>query len=88
MNGLGCGGWWLMRRLRADGAFEAIIDKGVFEATQAIYRDRVIHPIGGRARRYSDDEMLKTTAPAAKAPRISQQAPARWQRRHPERQCV
>jgi len=44
--------------VRADGAFEAIIDKSLFEAAQAIYRERAVHPIGGRPRLYSDDEML------------------------------
>jgi DNA invertase Pin-like site-specific DNA recombinase len=45
--------------LRAEGVFEAVVGKPLFEAAQAIYHNRVAHPIGGRPRLYSDDEMLK-----------------------------
>jgi DNA invertase Pin-like site-specific DNA recombinase len=45
--------------LRAEGAFEPIIGKSLFEAAQAMYCNRVAHPITGRAQRYSDDEMLQ-----------------------------
>jgi DNA invertase Pin-like site-specific DNA recombinase len=45
--------------LRADSAFQPIVDKPLFDAAQAIYRDREVHPIGGRPRLYSDEEMIK-----------------------------
>lgn len=45
--------------LRADGAFEPIIDLSLFQAAQAIFRDRVEHPIVGNPCRYSKEEMLR-----------------------------
>lgn len=45
--------------MRADGAFEPLIDRSLFEAAQAIYRDRVQHPITGKQPRYSKEEMLR-----------------------------
>jgi DNA invertase Pin-like site-specific DNA recombinase len=45
--------------LRARDAFAPIIDKSLFEAAQAIYRNRITHPIIGCRPRYSDDEMLE-----------------------------
>lgn len=45
--------------LRAEDAFAPIIDKSLFEGAQAIYRNRVVHPIIGRKPRYSDEEMLE-----------------------------
>lgn len=48
------------RWVRAEGVFEPIVDKLLFEAAQAIYRDRVSNPIPlGRPRRFSDEEMLR-----------------------------
>lgn len=44
--------------LRADSVFDPIIEQSIFDAAQAIFRDRLIHPICGRGRRYSDREML------------------------------
>ena len=44
--------------LRANRVFEPIIDQSTFDAAQAIFRDRLIHPICGRGRMYSDKEML------------------------------
>jgi DNA invertase Pin-like site-specific DNA recombinase len=45
--------------LRADGAFEPIVDRSLFEAAQAIFRDRVEHPITGKHPLYSKEEMLR-----------------------------
>ena len=44
--------------VRADGVFEPVIAKSLFDAAQSIYRERMKHPINGRSRHYSDDEML------------------------------
>jgi hypothetical protein len=44
--------------LRANRVFEPIIDQSTFDAAQAIFRDRLIHPICGRGPMYSDKEML------------------------------
>lgn len=45
--------------LRADGAFEPLIDRSLFEAAQEIFGDRVEHPITGKHPLYSKEEMLR-----------------------------
>ena len=45
--------------LRADGVFAPIIDRSLFDAAQAIFRERVEQPIVGLPRRYSNDEMVR-----------------------------
>jgi DNA invertase Pin-like site-specific DNA recombinase len=44
--------------LRANSVFEPIIGQSTFDAAQEIFRDRLVHPICGRGRVYSDKEML------------------------------
>jgi hypothetical protein len=44
--------------LRANTVFEPIVAQSTFDAAQAIFRDRLIHPICGRGRMHSDKEML------------------------------
>jgi DNA invertase Pin-like site-specific DNA recombinase len=44
--------------VRADHVFQAIVEQHTFDATQALFYERLTHPICGRARRYSDKEML------------------------------
>jgi DNA invertase Pin-like site-specific DNA recombinase len=45
--------------MRTEGAVEAIIERSVFDAAQAIFRDRVHRTPKGRPRWLSDEEMLK-----------------------------
>jgi DNA invertase Pin-like site-specific DNA recombinase len=45
--------------MRTEGALEAIIERSVFDAAQAIFRDRVHRTPKGRPRWLSDEEMLK-----------------------------
>jgi DNA invertase Pin-like site-specific DNA recombinase len=45
--------------MRTEGAVEAIIERPVFDAAQAIFRDRVHRTRKGRPRWLSDEEMLK-----------------------------
>ena len=42
--------------VRRDGAFEPLVDQMLFEAAQTLRRDR--HPVGGPARRFTDNELL------------------------------
>jgi DNA invertase Pin-like site-specific DNA recombinase len=44
--------------LRSDGAFSAIIAPSLFEAAQARFKHRTIHPCYGPPRKYSDRELL------------------------------
>ncbi len=44
--------------LRVNRVFKPIIAQSTFDAAQAIFQDRLIHPICGRGRTYSDKEML------------------------------
>ena len=45
--------------MRTEGVVEAIIERSVFDAAQAIFRDRVHRTPKGRPRWLSDEEMLK-----------------------------
>jgi hypothetical protein len=45
--------------LRADRAFEPILNQALFDAAQAIFRNRPLQPIVGRGRTNSDDKMLE-----------------------------
>ena len=45
--------------MRTEGALESIIERSVFDAAQAIFRDRVHRTRKGRPRWLSDEEMLK-----------------------------
>jgi DNA invertase Pin-like site-specific DNA recombinase len=45
--------------MRTEGAVEAIVERSVFDAAQAIFRDRVHRTPKGRPRWLSDEEMLK-----------------------------
>jgi DNA invertase Pin-like site-specific DNA recombinase len=45
--------------LRSDGAFTPIVDRVLFDAAQSIFIDRLVHPIVGRGRIYSDMDMLR-----------------------------
>jgi DNA invertase Pin-like site-specific DNA recombinase len=44
--------------IRADGAFEAIVEKSLFEAAQAIFRERLEGQSSGRPKKFSDQELL------------------------------
>jgi DNA invertase Pin-like site-specific DNA recombinase len=44
--------------VRASRVFEPIIEQSTFDAAQAVFQDRLIHPIRGRGRKYSDKMML------------------------------
>jgi DNA invertase Pin-like site-specific DNA recombinase len=45
--------------MRTEGAFEAIVEHSIFEAAQAIFRDRIQRTSKGRPGSLSDEEMLK-----------------------------
>jgi DNA invertase Pin-like site-specific DNA recombinase len=44
--------------IRVEGAFEAIIEKSLFDAAQAIFQERSQGPVSPRPRKYSDAELL------------------------------
>jgi DNA invertase Pin-like site-specific DNA recombinase len=44
--------------VRASRVFEPIIEQSTFDAAQAVFQNRLIHPIRGRGRKYSDKMML------------------------------
>jgi DNA invertase Pin-like site-specific DNA recombinase len=44
--------------IRATRVFEPIIEQLTFDAAQSVFQDRLIHPIRGRGRTYSDKAML------------------------------
>jgi hypothetical protein len=44
--------------VRADGAFEAIVDKALFDAAQAVFEERSQSPLCPRPLKYSDAELL------------------------------